>query len=90
MEINPFVSYIKKLFNLRFEYTKQKSKVGDNLIKSLMNSLYGKTVQKDIKTESHLWNEATLKKIIIEDLFVSCDKINEDQWYVEMKKLMKK
>ena len=49
-----------------------------------MNSLYGKTIQKDIKTNSFLWNEATFLKNYDEDLFKSCDKINDNQWYVEM------
>ena len=46
MEVNPFDKYIRKLFNLRLEYIKQNNNVGSNLIKLLMNSLYGRQYKK--------------------------------------------
>ena len=60
-DVSPFRSYIEKLFDLRKKFKKEGNKVGDELIKLLMNSLYGKTVQKDITTSNHIWNENTLK-----------------------------
>ena len=57
---SPFKSYIEKLFNKRLECKKNKDDVGDALVKLLMNSLYGKTVQKDITTENHIWNKSNL------------------------------
>src|SRR5438093_9557145 len=61
-EQSPFRSFILKLFDLRLKYKAAKNEVGDNLIKLLMNSLYGKTVQRDIKHQFNIWSEATLKE----------------------------
>ena len=59
---SPFSGNVKKLFELRLKYKQEKNKVGDLLVKLLLNSLYGKCVQKDIDTLTHLWKESTLEK----------------------------
>ena len=53
--VSPFRKYIEKLLNLRKKYKTEGNTASDELIKLLMNSLYGKTVQKDITTKYHLW-----------------------------------
>ena len=59
---SPFRAYVKKLFELRLKYKQEGNKVGDLLVKLLLNYLYGKCVQKDIDTLTHLWKESTLEK----------------------------
>ena len=61
--------------------------VGEQLVKSQMVSLYGKTVQKDFNTKAKLWNENTLQKNFTEDL--KFEKIRDDQYYVEVKNELK-
>lgn len=81
-KISPFKSYIEKLFNQRLEAKKQKDEVQDSLIKLLMNSLYGKTVQKDITKTGHLWNRNTLKTNFDERIY-SYQKLMNDLYFVE-------
>ena len=52
---SPFKDFVKKLFKLRKTYKEEGNNVGYDLIKLLINSLYGKTIQKDILTKNHLW-----------------------------------
>ena len=86
MEKNPFNRFIKRLFDQRLKYKKEENEVGSNLVKLLMNSLYGKTVQKDINTKLHVWITQTWYSMFDPDLMINCDKINDNQWLVEMKK----
>jgi len=81
-EINPFRNYIEKLFNQRLEAKKQKNGVQDSLIKLLMNSLYGKTVQKDITKTGHLWNRNTLKANFDETIY-SYQQLRDDLYFME-------
>ena len=98
--VSPFRSFIHKLFNLRLKYKGKAyeednvkypadknniDEVGDELIKLLMNSLYGKTVQRDIETEMHIWGERTLKDNY-DDTILSRFEIGNKKWIVEKKK----
>ncbi|ESP01450.1 hypothetical protein LOTGIDRAFT_157636 [Lottia gigantea] len=57
----PYRDYILILRDLRNKYKREGNIVGSNCMKLLGNSLYGKSIQKDIFTTRHLWNEATLQ-----------------------------
>ena len=81
-KISPFREYVEKLFNLRLKYKEEKNTVGSDLIKLLLNSLYGKTVQKDILTSNHLWNRKTLETNYCE-LIKNYEKVKNDLYYVE-------
>lgn len=81
-DASPFRSYIEMLFNLRKKFKEEGNKVGDELIKLLMNSLYGKTVQKDITTLNHIWNENTLKNNFDESV-KHFEKINDNQYLIK-------
>ena len=61
-ETSPFRTFVQKLFELRKKYKVEKNKVGDDMVKLLLNALYGKTVQKDIDKEMYVWNEDTLRR----------------------------
>ena len=50
-----------------------------------MNSLHGKTVQRDIETEMHIWGERTLKDNY-DDTILSRFEIGNKKWIVEKKK----
>ncbi|ESO85547.1 hypothetical protein LOTGIDRAFT_155033 [Lottia gigantea] len=56
----PYRDYILILRDLRNKYKREGNIVGSNYMKLLGNSLYGKSIQEDIFTTRHLWNEATL------------------------------
>ncbi len=47
---NPFKTFIEKFFALRLKYKKDGNTLLDNAVKLILNSCYGKTVQKDIDT----------------------------------------
>ncbi|ESO84431.1 hypothetical protein LOTGIDRAFT_176127 [Lottia gigantea] len=57
----PYRDYILILRDLRNKYKREGNIVGSNCMKLLGNSLYGKSIQKDITTSRHLWSEATFK-----------------------------
>ncbi|ESO96064.1 hypothetical protein LOTGIDRAFT_160047 [Lottia gigantea] len=61
LETPPYRDYILILRDLRNKYKREGNIVGSNCMKLLGNSLYGKSIQKDIFTTRHLWNEATLQ-----------------------------
>jgi len=82
-QVSPFRNYIEKLFNLRKRYKTEGNTVGDELIKLLMNSLYGKTVQKDITTKYHLWNENTLRKNFTQEV-KDYEKLNDEQYLAKV------
>jgi hypothetical protein len=44
------------------KYKKEENDVMQTLVKLMLNSLYGKTIQKDINKEVHIWSEATLRE----------------------------
>jgi len=67
---------------LRLKYKAEGNDVGDRLVKLLLNSLYGKTVQKDILTTSHLWSHKTLENSYTE-LVINYEKIKDDLYFVE-------
>ena len=79
---SPFREYVENLFDLRLKYKEEKNTVGSDLIKLLLNSLYGKTVQKDILTTNHLWNRKTLETNYCE-LIKNYEKVKNDLYYVE-------
>ena len=80
-EINPFREFVLELYSLKAKFKNEKNKVGYAIVKLLLVSLYGKMVQKDIKTKTHLWNENTLKKNYTDN--VKYEKIGDDLYYVE-------
>jgi len=81
-EVSPFRSYVQKLFELRMKYKAEKNDVGERLIKLLLNSLYGKTVQRDYITTRHLWTTEYLRKNYTE-LIKSHEEIKEGLHFVE-------
>jgi hypothetical protein len=91
LKASPFRGYIEKLFALRKKYKDEGNKVGEDLIKLLLNSLYGKTVQKDVNTEICVWSSNYLEKNY-DDLIMSRCKISEASatgeamWIVQRKK----
>jgi hypothetical protein len=80
---SPFRSFIDKMFKMRQTYPK--GTVGNDLIKLLMNSLYGKTVQRDIELITYIWSECTLKQNY-DDLLMDYSKIQGDKYIVTRKK----
>ncbi|ESO82895.1 hypothetical protein LOTGIDRAFT_155937 [Lottia gigantea] len=69
--------------DLRNQYKREGNIVGSNCMKLLSNSLYVKSIQKDITTSRHLWSEATLKAN--SDSHVkSYPTVNETQYIVEI------
>lgn len=80
-EVNPFREFVLELYVLKAKFKREGNKVGYALVKLLLNSLYGKMVQKDINTKTHLWNEQTLKKNYTDD--IKYEKIYSDKYYVE-------
>lgn len=80
-KVNPFRAYILHLYELKANFKREKNKVGYALVKLLLNALYGKMVQKDINTKTHLWNEETLKKNYTDD--IKYQKIYDDKYYIE-------
>ncbi|ESP04158.1 hypothetical protein LOTGIDRAFT_170990 [Lottia gigantea] len=76
----PYRDYI---LILRNKYKREGNIVGSNCMKLLGNSLYGKSIQKDITTSRHLWSEATLKANF-DSHVKSFPKVNETQYIVEI------
>ena len=62
VKTSPFKSFIQKLFTLRKKYQEEGNTVASDLIKLLMNSLCGKTIQKDIDREIFIWKTSTLQR----------------------------
>jgi hypothetical protein len=85
LDESPFRSYIENLFALRKKYKEEGNKVGDELIKLLLNSLYGKTVQKDIVSSIHVWSTKTLQDNY-DDLIMARWEIKPGMWLVQRKK----
>jgi len=81
---SPFKSYVKKMFEYRLKFKSEKNDVADSLVKLLLNSLYGKTFQKDIVTTSHVWSEETLRSNFTE-LIKNYEEILNGLYYVEKK-----
>ncbi|ESO92312.1 hypothetical protein LOTGIDRAFT_162615 [Lottia gigantea] len=79
----PYRDYILILRDLRNKYKREGNIVGSNCMKLLGNSLYGKSIQKDITTSRHLWSEATLKTNF-DSHVKSFPKVNETQYIVEI------
>ena len=86
LEIYPYKEFVIRLFASRKKYKEEKNKVGDSLVKLLLNSLYGKMIQKDMNTKAHIWNDNTFNNRYDPDLLKKFERINDDQYYVEMKK----
>ncbi|ESO82359.1 hypothetical protein LOTGIDRAFT_176290 [Lottia gigantea] len=68
--------------DLRNKYKREGNIVGSNCMKLLGNSLYGKSIQKDIFTTRHLWNEATLQAKF-DSHVKTYEKINDTQYIAE-------
>ncbi|ESP02035.1 hypothetical protein LOTGIDRAFT_157165 [Lottia gigantea] len=79
----PYRDYILILKELRNKYKKEGDMVASNCMKLLGNSLYGKSIQKDINTSRHLWSEATFKANF-DSHVKSYEKVNDSQYIVEM------
>ena len=79
---SPFRAYLKRIFELRLKYKQEGNKVGDLLVKLQLNSLYGKCVQKDIDTLTHLWKESTLEKRYTK-LIKNFENVKSDIYLVE-------
>ena len=47
----PFRKFIKELFDLRNKYKDEGNDILQNLVKLIMNSIYGQTIRKDIEEE---------------------------------------
>ncbi|ESO90352.1 hypothetical protein LOTGIDRAFT_164273 [Lottia gigantea] len=75
----PYRDYILILKELRNKYKKEGDMVASNCMKLLGNSLYGKSIQKDINTSRHLWSEANFDSHV-----KSYEKVNDSQYIVEM------
>ncbi|ESO88564.1 hypothetical protein LOTGIDRAFT_165347 [Lottia gigantea] len=71
-----------KIRDLRNKYKREGNIMGSNCMKLLGNSLYGKSIQKDIFTTRHLWNEATLQANF-DSRVKTYEKINDTQYIVE-------
>ncbi|ESO95266.1 hypothetical protein LOTGIDRAFT_175175 [Lottia gigantea] len=69
--------------DLRNKYKREGNIVGSNCMKVLGNSLFGKSIQKDITTSRHLWSEATLKANF-DSHVKSYPKVNETLYIVEI------
>ncbi|ESO93893.1 hypothetical protein LOTGIDRAFT_153366 [Lottia gigantea] len=78
----PYRDYILILRDLKNKYKREGNIVGSNCMKLLGNSLYGKSIQKDIFTTRHLWNEATLQANF-DSRVKTYEKINDTQYIVE-------
>ncbi|ESO91839.1 hypothetical protein LOTGIDRAFT_163200 [Lottia gigantea] len=78
-----FLPKEEKEFELRNKYKKEGDVVARNCMKLLGNSLYGKSIQKDINTSRHLWSEATFKANL-DSHVKSYEKVNDSQYIVEM------
>ncbi|ESP04458.1 hypothetical protein LOTGIDRAFT_170703 [Lottia gigantea] len=78
----PYRDYILILRDLRNKYKREGNIVGSNCMKLLGNSLYGKSIEKDIFTTKHLWNEATLQANF-DSHIKTYEKINDSQYIVE-------
>ncbi|ESO86882.1 hypothetical protein LOTGIDRAFT_175982 [Lottia gigantea] len=79
----PYRDYILILKELRNKYKKEGDMVASNCMKLLGNSLYGKSIQKDINTSRHLWSESTFKANF-DSHVKSYEKVNDSQYIVEM------
>ncbi|ESO91499.1 hypothetical protein LOTGIDRAFT_153941 [Lottia gigantea] len=79
----PYRDYILILKGLRNKYKKEGDMVASNCMKLLGNSLYGKSIQKDINTSRHLWSESTFKANF-DSHVKSYEKVNDSQYIVEM------
>ncbi|ESP04438.1 hypothetical protein LOTGIDRAFT_170831 [Lottia gigantea] len=79
----PYRDYILIFRDLRNKYKQEGNIVGSNCMKLLGNSLYGKSIQKDITTSRHLWSEATLKANF-DSHVINYEKVNETQYIVEI------
>ncbi|ESP02093.1 hypothetical protein LOTGIDRAFT_157242 [Lottia gigantea] len=79
----PYRDYILILKEFRNKYKKEGDMVASNCMKLLGNSLYGKSIQKDINTSRHLWSESTFKANF-DSHVKSYEKVNDSQYTVEM------
>ncbi|ESP05396.1 hypothetical protein LOTGIDRAFT_152246 [Lottia gigantea] len=79
----PYRDYILILKELRNKYKKEGDMVASNCMKLLGNSLYGKSIQKDINTSRHLWSEATFKANY-DSHVKSYEKVNETQYIIQI------
>ncbi|ESP04224.1 hypothetical protein LOTGIDRAFT_170921 [Lottia gigantea] len=74
---------ILKSLELRNKYKKEGDEVGSNCMKLLGNSLYSKSIQKDITTSRHLWSETTFKANF-DSHVKNYEKVNETQYIFEI------
>ncbi|ESP02081.1 hypothetical protein LOTGIDRAFT_157231 [Lottia gigantea] len=79
----PYREFILILRELRNRYKGEGNIVGSNCMKILGNSLYGKSIQKDITTSRHLWSEATFKTNF-DSHVKNYEKLNKTQYIVEI------
>ena len=82
-------TYIRNLFNKRAEFKKSGNPV-QQVIKLIMNSAYGKTIQKPIKTSVSFMNEAKMNTVFYNDyysMYEATQLYNSDLWLVERLKM---
>ena len=60
---NPFRDFITLFFELRKEYKKQGNDILDSMCKLILNSCYGKTVQKDIDSVERIVSQKQFEKL---------------------------
>jgi DNA polymerase type B, organellar and viral len=83
-EESPFKKFVEHLFELRLKYKKESNDIMQNLVKLMLNSLYGKTIQKDINKEVHIWSEETLREKFDERI-VDYSRLPCGKYIVELK-----
>jgi len=57
----PFRNFIKDLFDLRLKYRKEGEEILQEMVKLIMNSIYGQTIRKDIDDEYLCKSEQWMK-----------------------------
>ena len=87
-KVSPFYQYVTNLFELRLKYKSEKNEAASDLVKLLLNSLFGGMIRKDIGYTTHLWNENTLTEQYDETI-KTYEQLTEDLYYVEKKKDVK-
>ena len=84
-KVSPFRKVIEKLFALRKKYKDEKNDLMQGLVKSIMNSLYGVQIRKDIN-ESYSCKSETWMKTEFDENVLDYWKLPKENYIVKMKK----
>ena len=78
---------IRKLFELRLKYKKEGNSLQE-IIKLILNSAYGKSIQKPVETSIIYVNDKNKDECIFKkfNMFKSGEKINDEQWLLKFNK----